>query len=234
MAFESFGIASNAIVGTAPTIFVASTADDLATITTAGYLDAFLSEGQFKENDIFYINYLDASTFPLYPSGESATLGLFYASITAGVTTLTALPLASLELNASVPISSAEFLGMYAAPKLLIAAPGANNLIVVKRMELVMTYNSAAYAAGGVVAAQWDSTVHGGGSLATNSEAAADFFAAASTTFMFNGNAGNTVGAVPFSASVNKGLYLSNDTAAFTTGDSAFVAKINYQVISVV
>jgi hypothetical protein len=120
---------------------------------------------------------------------------------------------------------------MYAAPKLLIAAPGANKLIVVKQMALVMTFGSADFASGGVVAAQYDSTVHGGGVLATNSEAAADFFAGASTTFLFEGTNGNTVGALPFSTTVNKGLYLSNATGAFTTGDSTFVAQIWYSII---
>jgi hypothetical protein len=133
-----------------------------------------------------------------------------------------------------VPITAAQFNGMYAAPKLLIAAPGANKLIVVSQMILAMTFVSADYAAGGVVAAQYDSTVHGGGALATNSEAAADFFAAASTSFVFEGTNGNTVGAVPFSTSVNKGLYLSNATGAFTTGDSTFVAHIWYRIIATV
>lgn len=134
----------------------------------------------------------------------------------------------------TVAITAAEFNGMYAAPKALITAPGANKLIVVERMVLAMTFGSADFAAGGVVAAQYDNTVHGGGALATNSEAAADFFAGASTSFMFNGVSGNTVGAVPFSTSVNKGLYLSNATGAFTTGDSDFVAHIWYKVIPTV
>ncbi len=135
---------------------------------------------------------------------------------------------------ASVAITAAEFNGMYAAPKLLIAAPGANKLIVIHKMDLVMTFVSAAYAAGGVVAAQYDSTVHGAGVLATNSEAAADFFAAASTTFSFISNSGNTVGLMPFTTSVNKGIYLSNLTGAFTTGDSTWKANIFYSVIPTV
>lgn len=130
---------------------------------------------------------------------------------------------------ASVAITAAEFNGMYAAPKLLIAAPGANNMIIVDQMELVMTYVSANYANGGVVAAQYDSTVHGAGVLATNSEAAADFFAAASTVFKFNGS----VVLAPFSTCANKGIYLSNATGAFDTGDSTFVAKIHYRIIAV-
>jgi len=132
---------------------------------------------------------------------------------------------------ASVAITAAEFNGMYAAPKLLIAAPGANKMIVVDRMELVMTFVAAAYAAGGVVAAQYDSTAHGAGVYATNGQKAADFAAAASDVFLFNGASGDDSDAL-FSAAVNKGLYLSNLSGAFTTGDGTWVAKIHYRIIA--
>lgn len=137
-------------------------------------------------------------------------------------------------LFASIPMTAAQFNGMYAAPFQLIAAPGANKLIAVESMELIMTFVSADYASGGVVAAQYDSTVHGAGVLATNSEAAADFFAAASTTFQFIRASGNTVGALPFSTTVNKGLYLSNATGPFTTGDSTWVVKVYYRIVNTV
>ena len=105
-------------------------------------------------------------------------------------------------------------------------------------MVLAMTFVAAAYAAGGVVAAQYDSTVHGAGQHATNTEAAADFFAVASSAFMFVGNSGNAAtvdgGLVPFAANVNKGLYLSNLTQAFTTGDGTWVAHIWYKIIPTV
>lgn len=137
-------------------------------------------------------------------------------------------------IYAKVAISAAEFNGMYAAPKLLIAAPGANKLIVVKQMSLVMTFVSAQYAAGGVVAAQYDSTVHGAGVLASNTEQASDFTgAAASTTFLFEGANGNSSQAA-FTTTVNKGLYLSNASGAFTTGDSTFQAHIWYAIIPTV
>lgn len=139
---------------------------------------------------------------------------------------------------AAVAVTAAEFNGMYAAPKLLIAAPGADKLIVIDRMVLTMTFVAAAYAAGGVVAAQWDSTANGLGQHATNTEAAADFFAAASSAFMFVGNSGNAAttdgGLVPFLANVNKGIYLSNKTGAFTTGDGTWVAHLWYKVIPTV
>ena len=274
--FGSFGQVTEGLPGKAPNIFVASSPDSLGTITAAGYLND--QSSRIKQNDVFYINYSDTSTFPLNV-GELATLGEFYVNYSAPnwslVNALTALGTAAAKnvtdntkslvasvsgsftvdnftwaldtagtigdsgynVNnilqyASVAVSAAEFNGMYAAPKLLVAAPGANMLLVVEQVELVMTYGAAAFASGGVVAVQYDSTVHGAGVLATNSEAAADFFATASTTFLFSGAFGNTVGALPFSTSVNKGLYLSNPTGAFTTGDSTFVAKVHYRIIA--
>jgi len=131
---------------------------------------------------------------------------------------------------ATVAVTAAEFNGMYAAPKLLVAAGGANTLIVLDKLDLLMTYGSANYAAGGVAAVQYDSTANGAGVIASSTLSAATFQAAASTGFTFNG------GVVPqtFTTCVNKGLYLSNITAAFTTGDSAFVAHVWYKVIPTV
>ncbi len=133
---------------------------------------------------------------------------------------------------ARVTMTAAEFNGMYGAPKLLVAAAGSNTLIVLHRAALDMLFVSAAYAAGGPVAIQWDSTVHGAGALASNSEAAADFAAGVSTSFQFSGAFGDTVGAVALSTTVNKGLYLSNTTGAFTTGDGTFVVHLWYSVAS--
>lgn len=134
----------------------------------------------------------------------------------------------------TVTISAAQFNGMYAAPKLLVAAPGANKLIVVEHIALPMTFVSAQYAAGGVVKPQYDSTINGAGSAAASSLQASDFTgAAASTTFHFSSLTGNASN-VAFSTSVNKGLYLSNASAAFTTGDSTFVAHVWYRIIPTV
>lgn len=128
----------------------------------------------------------------------------------------------------TVAITAAQFNGMYAAPKLLVAAPGANKLISVDKLDLLMTYVSANYAAGGVVAVQYDSTANGAGVIASTTWAAAAFQAAASTGWLFG--ASSSV-AQTFSTTVNKGLYLSNITGAFTTGDSTFVAHIWYRII---
>jgi hypothetical protein len=130
----------------------------------------------------------------------------------------------------AVPISAAEFNGMYAAPKVLVAAPGANKLLVIDKVQLLMTYNSAAYAAGGVAAVQYDVTANGAGVIASTTLAAATFQAAASTGWNFNAG----VVAETFTTCVNKSLALSNITGAFTTGNSTMVAHVWYKIIPTV
>jgi len=127
----------------------------------------------------------------------------------------------------AVPIAAAEFNGMYAAPVELVAAPGADTLLVLDQVQLAMTYGAAAYAAGGVAAVQYDDTANGAGVIASTTLAAAVFQATASTTWTFNPG----VVALPFATTVNTGLYLSNITGAFTTGDSDMVAHVWYREI---
>lgn len=205
---------------------VANSGDYVVTISNASHAQA----------TVYSIPDVGASTGQFLVKTSALVDGNFVsASGTAGKTADSGYNVNNVLLYASVAITAAEFNGMYAAPKLVVAAPGANNLIVVDRVELIMTYGSAAFAAGGVVGFQYDSTVHGAGVAASNTEAAADFFQTASTTFAFNGNSGNTVGLMPLSTTVNKGLYLSNLTQAFTTGTgSSFVCKIHYRIVATV
>ena len=131
---------------------------------------------------------------------------------------------------AAVPISAAQFNGMYAAPVELVAAAGADTQIILDKCVLAMTYDSAAYAAGGVAHVQWSDTANGAGVIASSTLAAAEFQAAASTSFFMDG----CVFSAPFADSVNEGLYLSNITGAFTTGDSDMVAHVWYKVVPTV
>ncbi len=129
---------------------------------------------------------------------------------------------------ATVPITAAEFNGMYAAPKLLLAAGGANTLLSLNQIVLEATYGAAQFAAGGAVAVQYDATVHGAGPLASSAIAAASFTGIAANSVV---GADASLAVATKAATVNKGLYLSNLTAAFTTGDSTFVAHIWYSVL---
>ena len=130
---------------------------------------------------------------------------------------------------AEVDFTAAQWNGMYAAPVQLVAAPGANKIIVVDRVVLDMTFVAAQYANGGVVAAQYDSTVHGAGAPASATIAAATINGyAASTGIMVAG----AMSSVAFTNMVNKGLFLSNDTGAFTTGDGTWKVHVWYHIVA--
>ena len=236
--------------------------ETVATIAASGYFNDFMQNltlglGPLGLTDLILINGNDASAFYTVSTiTTNVTVSVFAAAgvvgtaniddnaittakiLDANVTTgklannaVTSAKTAVTMLQyAAVVITAAEFNGMYAAPKQLVPAAGANTMIVLDRVELLMTYNSAAFAAGGVVAVQYDSTINGAGVIASSTQAAAGFQATASTGFAFN------QGAVvqPFTTTVNKGLYLSNITAAFTTGNSAMVAHVWYKVVPTV
>lgn len=261
--------------GVDPAIVRIVTTDNLAAITTAGYITAqadniaALNNGAFEwvYDDGVYIYYADgqglftrdASTEafvaePASPGSLSNTLqngrvfvgnasniatGVAMSGDVAisntGATTIQTGVVDSDKLDPTtiqyvkVPMTAAEWNGMYGAPFALIATPGAGKMIVVQRAVLAMTFVSAQYAAGGAVALQYDSTVHGAGPLASATLAAATVNAYAASSDV--GLAGaDTSGAS--SAKVDKGLYISNDTAAFTTGDSTWEVHIWYQIVT--
>lgn len=133
--------------------------------------------------------------------------------------------------SAAVTMTAAEWDGMYAAPKQIVAAPGANLMLVVDSVVFEENYGSAQYAAGGAAALQYGNTVHGAGVLATGAVAAATV----------NGIAADSIfsllpvalGATANASLVNQGLFMSNLTGAFTTGDSPMTVTVNYHTIAI-
>lgn len=234
----------------------------IATIVASGYFNNFmvnitLGLGPLSVGDVIIVNGNDASGMYMVTAiTTNVTVTTFAAVGSIGTSNITNLAVTTAKIDdlavtngkiaanavnsaklalttvqyATVAITAAQFNGMYAAPKLLVAAGGANTLLVLDKVQLLMTYGAAAYAAGGVAAVQYDSTVNGAGVIASTTLAAATFQAAASTGWNFNAG----VVAETFSTCVNKGLYLSNITGAFTTGDSAMVAHIWYKTIATV
>jgi hypothetical protein len=207
----------------------------VATSSSAGVtVDSFTVSGSvatanIQNNAVTFAKMQEIATVTLLGNPTGGTTEVSEVTLGNGLefsSTTLRVPLTTLNY-ATVAITAAEFNGMYAAPKLLVAAPGANRLLVLDKLDLLMTYGAANYAAGGVAAVQYDSTANGAGVIASTTLSAATFQAAASTGFVFNG------GVVPqtFSTCVNKGLYLSNITGAFTTGDSNFVGHIWYKNI---
>ncbi len=260
--------------GVDPRIIRIVTTDDLAEITTPGYVTSeadnieLIQNGTFEwvSTDEVLISYADGQGFFTYDADTSAFVAtpsspgtlsstlvqnhVFVGSalnvatdvamsgdvhiVANGATTIQAGVVSSSKLAANtiqyakVAMTAAQWNGMYGAPFLLVAAPAAGSMIVVQRAVLAMTYVAAQYAVGGVVALQYDSTAHGAGPLASATLAAATVNAYAVSSDAGLAGADTSGASV---AKVAKGLYISNDTAAFTTGDGTWEIHVWYEVV---
>lgn len=140
---------------------------------------------------------------------------------------------ATLALNTiqyiQVPMTAAQWNGMSAAPFQILAAPGAGLVYQVDNVWYDMTFVSAQYAAGGVVNLQYDSTVTGAGVAATADTAAATITGLAASSDVIPGLSS---GAKAQATTVNKGLFMSNKSGAFTTGDGTWKINVAYRIIT--
>jgi hypothetical protein len=145
-------------------------------------------------------------------------------TITAGSGTLNADVAPNVIQHATVSLSSTNLLNMYATPVLLVSAPNTGQNIVVQEVMFTMTATSTAYAGGGVVEFQIGNTAHGAGTATTATVAASVVNAgSAGTTY-------TTVIPVSYTGTAASGLYISNQTGAFTTGTGTAVVDIWYHV----
>jgi hypothetical protein len=230
-----------------PNIWAYVTSDNIATVSASGYFDP---EPRLHVNDAIRATCSDGTVWLRVASLNPTTVvndmnnisnlqdGYIWIGNNLNVATPTEFAAAvaaqlaaqSLLQYVAVPITASQFNGMYAAPKALVAAGGANTLLVLDKCILTETYNSAAYAAGGTVAVQYDSTANGAGVIASTTLANTAFQGTASTNLFMNAG----VVPAPFATCVNKGLYLSNISGAFTTGNSDMVAHVWYKSIPTV
>lgn len=204
-------------------------------VTTAGFAaSGTVNTANIVNNAVTYAKFQQVAADSLVgnPTGslanaEGITLGngLSFSGTTLQLNT-TYLQLATFSLTA------AQFKGMYATPVSVLAAPGAGLMNIVDSVAINMTYGTTQYAAGGAVGLQYGNSAHLAGGAASATEAATDYTSAAANT-MFRFGAGLGAGAVT-STSINTAIYISNATAAFTTGDSTFAGSIWYKTVSAV
>jgi hypothetical protein len=209
------------------------TAVSSTSVTTAGFAaSGTVNTANIVNNAVTYAKIQQASAADVLlgnPTGGAANYqevtlgnGLDFAS--------TALELKPSYLNVvEVSLTAAQWNGMYATPVQVVAAPGANKVVIINHVVLNMTYGTTQFSGGGAVGLQYGNTDHLGGIAASATEAATDFTgAAASTIFRFGG--GLSTGAATSSAA-NTAVYISNASAAFTAGDSTFKAWVYYEVL---
>ena len=126
-------------------------------------------------------------------------------------------------------LSNANLTGMYATPVELIAAPGLAKAIIMHRAFLQHEYSTAAFTGGGSIVIQYDDTANGAGIQATNDISSGLLTAAFQRGQMQNGQLPDTL-TVNYE---NIGIYISNTSAAFATGDGTASYVLWYSLIDV-
>jgi len=154
-------------------------------------------------------------------------------SLAAGAVTVANLG-AALMVEATGTLSQANIQAMYATPIVLVAAQGAGTLIVVDEIELLHTYSTTAYTDGGDVSIQYTTSA-----IAVSVVDVAVVTVAASANFIIKPSAaytstGTASSATDLSTSINKGIQITNATAAFATGNAANILKyrVRYHVVT--
>lgn len=247
MAFSVLGInRTSAGANTkAPAFMSYYTATDTgAQVAAAGYFNDFVEN--LRVGTVIYVRASDGNGFysisavtPNVTVAALATIGvggIGSAQFQAGAVDTAAIGAAqvtSAKLEApliryaNVVITAAQWNGMYAAPREILPAPGANLLYVVSHAILEVDYGGAQFAAGGVTALQYAATINGGGIKASSTLAAATVNAWAADNIAFLNGDGTGL-----ATAVNKSICMSNATAAFTTGTSDINVHLWYSTVT--
>jgi hypothetical protein len=203
--------------------------DAVATVEAAGYFVYFAdwlqtleyNNGQYLQvGDTIYCVCSDANVW-LQVTAIGSTITTIVQPVSAGsvvTSSIAANAVGSGQLATNirqflqVPLTLAQFTGMYAAPVQVIAAPAAGSIIYIDKFSVDVTYGSAALANGGAVGLQYGNTVHLAGDAASATIPAASF-----TGIGANAQVG-AVGAMAVGANSATGIFISNATAPFITG----------------
>lgn len=222
MAIISTTLGAAGLVDVIPRIVYLNTNDNLSNILQPGYLNHEVANGfQFQPTDMACVTTQQFSGAPLVNYWLQVNRsGSNWSLVNDGS-----------PLSATVSLTATEILGMYAAPPLLLAAPGAGKLILIDSMLWDVAYDSAQYAAGGAIAAQYGATIHGAGPAASGTLAAATLNAVAANSYLSNAGSSAVLN-VAKTAAINTAIYLSNATAAFTTGNSPVTLYVKYNVVT--
>lgn len=138
------------------------------------------------------------------------------------------------EVETVVTLTQANLTGMNGAAVTLIAAPGANKLIVIKDIEWKHDYAVAAYTGGGVIAVQY----HGSSAIAkypatyVTAASVKDFWAKPS---VYDVDTGGTGTGLDVTAAANTAVEITNATAAFAAGDATntVTVRLRYRILTI-
>ena len=129
---------------------------------------------------------------------------------------------------ASVTVSAAQILGMYASPVTILPLSGIGFGYMIHNIFLEYRYATTAFAGGGLIVLQLNPGLHGSG-LQIASLTPVDF--TDQTDSMVTSLTASTP-LEPDIAVSDQALYLSNQTGAFTTGDGSIIVNVLYTIIA--
>jgi len=229
MSIIFFSVGEAGQVGETPRRIKLVSSDSYAVITQPGYLNQSTTSGkQIYPTDIIDViyNYTGTSNFNIASAWGTGTWQQFVPVFNSGVITLQSVG----SLTDTTILTQAQIEAMYATPQLIIPAAGSGTVIQVLNSIVYTNFQTAAFQNGGVVVLQYGNTAHGAGTNALSATIpAAEINASSSQVYALNGNTGNALTGIS-----NTGIYISNQTGAFTNGNAASTVTITstYQILS--
>jgi hypothetical protein len=125
---------------------------------------------------------------------------------------------------ATVNLTAANITGMYATPVQIIAAAPTGQSVVVDSFVFRFQAGSTAFTSGGAVQLQIGNTNHAGGTAVGNTIAASVVTSASSSDSFTN------VGSSLLTLTQATGIYITNATGAFATGNGTAIVFVWYTI----
>lgn len=132
------------------------------------------------------------------------------------------------QVVATVALAAADLIAMYTTPVVAVAAV-TGKAIVVDSVDFIITRTASAFTGGGVVAVQYDSTANGAGTATHATIAATVVTGSAGTTYTTRIPVVQSD--IASASIISKGLYISNQTAAFAAGTGTASLIVRYHLI---
>jgi hypothetical protein len=133
-------------------------------------------------------------------------------------------------------LSSADIMAMYATPVAILAAPPANKVysIIGVKSQSFYTHGGITYTGGGTHFLQFNSTINGAGSQWAISWGATSSQLLATTSIFRTNYGGGSSGNVTPATVAGIGIWASNVTAAYATGNGTLTYRLCYGIQSTI